>query len=108
MYYEVYLDSVFLICFCMNRYLLGLTSLCLPCTATHARLWAGAALGAVGDMLALLAPMGPVPVRLAILAVSLYTMAGIAYGCWRGKGLVRIVEGLCACFFAGRGADAAA
>ena len=29
MYYEVYLDSIFLICFCMNRYLLGLTNLCL-------------------------------------------------------------------------------
>lgn len=35
MYYEVYLDSIFLICFCMNRYLLGLAVLCLPCTATH-------------------------------------------------------------------------
>ena len=59
MYYEVYLDSIFLICFCMNRYLLGLAVLCLPCTATHVRLWAGAAVGAMGELLSLLIPVGP-------------------------------------------------
>ena len=85
MHYEVYLDSVFLICLCMNRYLLGLTSLCLSCTATHVRLWAGAALGAVGNLLVILVPAAAAPLRLVFLAA--------------GKGLVRIVESLCACFF---------
>lgn len=96
MYYEVYLDSIFLICFCMNRYLLGLTNLCLSCAATHGRLWAGAAVGAVGDLLAILAPA---PFRLVLLAVGLYGTAGVTFGCWRGRGLVRIAEGLCVCFF---------
>ncbi len=96
MYYEVYLDSIFLICFCMNRYLLGLTNLCLTCTATHVRLWAGAAVGAVGDLLALLAPA---PFRPLLLVAGLYGMAGVTFGCWWGRGLVRIAEGLGACFF---------
>ena len=99
MHYEVYLDSVFLICLCMNRYLLGLTSLCLSCTATHVRLWAGAALGAVGNLLVILVPAAAAPLRLVFLAAGLYGMAGITFRCWRGKGLVRIVESLCACFF---------
>lgn len=99
MYYEVYLDSIFLICFCMNRYLLGLVALCLPCTATHARLWVGAAMGAVGELLALLAPVGGMPLRLVLLAASLYGMEGIAFRCWWGRGLIKITEGLCVCFF---------
>ncbi len=99
MYYEVYLDSIFLICFCMNRYLLGLTALCLPCTATHARLWAGAAVGAAGELLALLVPVGGLPLRLVLLLISLYGMEGIAFGCWWGRGLVKITEGLCVFFF---------
>lgn len=96
MYYEVYLDSVFLLCLCMNRCLLGLTCLCLSCTATRARLWAGAALGAAGELLAIVAPA---PFGLVFLAVSFYGMAGLTFRCWRGRGLVRIAEGLCACFF---------
>lgn len=96
MYYEVYLDSIFLVCFCMNRYLLGLTNLCLSCAATHGRLWAGAAVGAVGDLLAILMPA---PFRPVLLAAGLYGMAGTAFGCWRGRGLVRIAEGLGVCFF---------
>lgn len=99
MYYEVYLDSIFLICFCMNRYLLGLAALCLPCTATHARLWAGAAIGAAGELLALLMPGGGMPLRLLLFAVSLYGMEGVTFRCWWGRGLIKITEGLCVCFF---------
>lgn len=99
MYYEVYLDSIFLICFCMNRYLLGLAALCLPCTATHGRLWAGAAVGAAGEVSALLMPVGGMPLRLFLLLISLYGMEGIAFRCWWGRGLVRITEGLCVFFF---------
>ncbi len=99
MHYEVYLDSIFLICFCMNRYVLGLAVLCLPCTATHARLWAGAAVGAAGELLSLLMPVGGAPLRLALLAVTLYGMEGITFRCWWGRGLVKITEGLCVSFF---------
>ena len=99
MYYEVYLDSIFLICFCMNRYLLGLAVLCLPCTATHVRLWAGSAVGAMGELLSLLIPVGGMPLRLALLAVTLYGMEGITFRCWWGRGLVKITEGLCVFFF---------
>ncbi len=99
MYYEVYLDSIFLICLCMNRYLLGLTALCLPCAVSHVRLWAGAALGAVGNLLALVLPAGAGPLRLALFGAGFYGMAGIAFKCWRGKGLVKAAEVLCVCFF---------
>lgn len=99
MHYEVYLDSIFLICFCMNRYLLGLTALCLPCTATHARLWAGAAVGAVGELLTLVVPVGGMPLRFVVLVISLYGMEGVTFRCWRGRGLIKITEGLCVCFF---------
>ena len=99
MYYEVYLDSIFLICFCMNRYLLGLAALRLSCTATHGRLWMGAAVGAVGNLLAFLIPAGMMPLRMVLSAVCLYGMAGIAFRCWWGRGLLKIAESLCVCFF---------
>lgn len=99
MYYEVYLDSIFLICFCMNRYLLGLTALRLSCTATHGRLWWGAAAGSAGELLALLMPVGGTALRMVLLALSLYGMEGITFRCWRGKGLLRITESLAVCYF---------
>lgn len=47
MYYEVYIDSLFLINFVMNLYLLELVNRSLMRTATRRRLLGGAALGAV-------------------------------------------------------------
>lgn len=99
MYYEVYLDSIFLICFCMNRYLLGLTALRLSCTATHGRLWLGAAVGAVGNLLAFLLPAGMMPLRIILYAVCFYGMTGIAFRCWWGRGLLKITESLFVSFF---------
>lgn len=98
MYYEVYLDSIFLICFCMNRYLLGLTALRLSCTATHGRMWMGAAVGAAGNLLVFILPAGML-LRMALAVVCLYGMVGITFGCWWGRGLLRITESLCVCFF---------
>lgn len=98
MYYEVYLDSIFLICFCMNRYLLGLTALRLSCTATHGRMWMGAAVGAAGSLLAFILPTG-LPLRMALAAACLYGMVGITFRCWWGRGLLKIAESLCVCFF---------
>lgn len=98
MYYEVYLDSIFLICFCMNRYLLGLTALRLSCSATHGRMWMGAAVGAVGNLLAFLVPVGMLPLRMALSAACLYGMMGITFRCWWGRGLLKIAESLCVCF----------
>lgn len=99
MYYEVYLDSIFLICFCMNRYLLGLTALRLSCTATHGRLWIGAAVGAAGNLLAFLVPAEVLPLRMVLSAACLYGMMGITFRCWWGRGLLKIAESLCVCFF---------
>lgn len=99
MYYEIYLDSIFLICFCMNRYLLGLTALSLSCTATHGRLWLGAAVGAAGSLLAFLLPAGMAPLRMVLAIACLYGMEGVAFGCWWGRGLFKITENLCVCFF---------
>lgn len=99
MYYEVYLDSIFLICFCMNRYLLGLTALRLSCTATHGRLWMGAAVGAAGNLLTFLVPAGVLPLRMVLSAACLYGMVGITFRCWWGRGLLKIAESLCVCFF---------
>lgn len=99
MYYEIYLDSVFLICFCMNRYLLGLTALCLSCTATHGRMWMGAAVGAVGNLLVFLVPVEMLPLRMILSAACLYGMVGITFRCWWGRGLLKIAESLGVCFF---------
>ena len=49
MYYKLYIDSVFILQITGNFYLLSLTGMILGCTATHKRIWFGAAAGALWE-----------------------------------------------------------
>jgi len=62
MYYELYVDSLFLVNFVMNLYLLMLVDRTLFRTATRKRMVLGAAVGAMGYLLPLMLP-GPVWLR---------------------------------------------
>ena len=64
MYYKVYIDSVFLIQFVLDLYLLSITGKVLKCTATHGRILAAAALGAALICLVILVPLGNIRLRL--------------------------------------------
>lgn len=73
MYYEIYIDSLFLINFTMNLYVLFLTNRKLGRTATRRRLVCAAALGAAGYCITFLIPCPFVLVKnsLLFLTVSL-------------------------------------
>ena len=64
MYYKVYIDSVFLIQFVLDLYLLSITGKVLKCTATHGRIFAAAVLGAALICLVILVPLGNIRLRL--------------------------------------------
>lgn len=72
MYYEVYLDSLFVMVFSMNLCLLSLTGRITGCTATHWGILKGAAFGAGMECLLLLLPGIPAQAKTAVgyLAVS--------------------------------------
>lgn len=69
MYYKLYIDSVFVLQFITNLYLLSLTGRFLRCTATHRRKCLGAVLGAVLSCLAVMMPVGRMDGRLFISAL---------------------------------------
>ena len=58
MYYKLYIDSVFLLQMTSNLYLLSLAGKILGCTATHLRIWLGAAMGAAMLCAAILVQIG--------------------------------------------------
>lgn len=58
MYYKLYLDSVFILQMTSNLYLLSLAGKILGCTATHRRIWFGAAVGALMVCMVILVPAG--------------------------------------------------
>ena len=58
MYYEVYVDSLFLLHFTLNLYLLQLINISLCRTATRRRILAGSAFAAVGGCAIMLFPLG--------------------------------------------------
>ncbi|MBD5479237.1 MAG: sigma-E processing peptidase SpoIIGA [Lachnospiraceae bacterium] len=74
MYYEVYLDSLFLLNFTMNLYLLLLVNKSLHRTATRFRLFLGAVIGGAGYCLMFVLPVGIVP---KVAAASLCAGAGM-------------------------------
>ena len=74
MYYEVYLDSLFLLNFTMNLYLLLLVNKSLHRTATRFRLFLGAVIGGVGYCLMFVLPVGIVP---KVAAASICAGAGM-------------------------------
>lgn len=69
MHYEVYLDSLFLLNFTMNLYLLLLVNKSLNRTATRIRLLTGAALGGAGYCLMFLIPFGNVVIKTLFTAI---------------------------------------
>ena len=69
MYYELYVDSLFLVNFCMNLYLLLLVNERTHRTATRARLILGAAAGAILFLLPFFFN-GPAAVRILLGAVA--------------------------------------
>lgn len=77
MQYEIYIDSLFLLDFAMNLYLLLLVNRNLNHTATWKRLLAGAALGGAGYCLMFFLPFSYVPVK--ILFVGIPVNAGVLY-----------------------------
>ena len=60
MYYKLYIDSFFILQMTGNLYLLSLAGKILGCTATHVRIWLGAAAGASIACMAVLVPVWPV------------------------------------------------
>ncbi len=69
MYYKLYIDSVFVLQFITNLYLLSLAGSFLRCTATHGRKCLGAVLGAVLSCLAVMMPVGRMGGRMIISAL---------------------------------------
>lgn len=69
MYYKLYIDSVFILQFMTDLYLLSLAGRFLRCTATHGRRCLGAVLGAVLSCLAIMVPVGSVGGRMIISAL---------------------------------------
>ena len=59
MYYEIYIDVLFLINFMMDYLLLGIIKKVLRCSATHGRIFLGAGAGALGTCLVLILPIHP-------------------------------------------------
>lgn len=74
MHYEIYIDSLFLLNFTMNLYLLLLVNKSLHRTATRFRLFLGAAFGGIGYCMVFLLPLG---IALKILAALVCTGAGM-------------------------------
>lgn len=73
MYYKLYIDSVFLVQFVLNLYLLSITGKVLKCTATHGRILPGALLGAGMICLVILLPVWNLRIRLVfgVIPVSM-------------------------------------
>ena len=93
MYYEIYIDSLFLLSFTMNLYLLMLLNRSLHRTATRWRLVVGAAAGGLGYCLAFILPFGGAVVKTLFMALVLN--AAILYGVFRPvsfKAFFKILE----------------
>ena len=89
MYYKLYIDSVFILQTVSNLYLLSLSGRVLGCTATHLRIWLGAAMGAAMLCAAVFVPAGPVWIRILIseLPVSM-CMLRVVYRIERSRNLI--------------------
>lgn len=100
MYYKLYIDSVFLLQMTSNLYLLSLAGQILGCTATHKRIWLGAAAGAGISCMAMVIPVGTVGIRLLISAIPVSMgMLRITYREHSGKKLVHSSLVMACCGF---------
>ncbi len=105
MYYKLYIDSVFILQMTGNVYLLSLAGQILECTATHRRIWAGAAMGALFSCIAVTLPLGTAGMRSALSAVPVSLgMLWAVYRIGRLRRLLRASLVLAGCgFFLGSG-----
>ncbi|MCH5275508.1 MAG: sigma-E processing peptidase SpoIIGA [Lachnospiraceae bacterium] len=90
MYYEVYIDSLFLLSFTMNLYLLMLLNRSLHRTATRWRLVLGAAAGGFGYCLAFILPFGGAIVKTLVMAIVLNS--AILYAVFRPASLKAFIK----------------
>lgn len=94
MYYELYIDSLLLINFVMNLYLLELVNRSMLRTATRRRILGGAALGAVLYLLSFLIP-GPGWLKLILgVLLSALGMIVVTFRTKSLKGLLQAAEKL--------------
>lgn len=104
MYYKLYIDSIFLLQFTSNLYLLSLAGRILGCTATHRRIWAGAIAGAGMSCMVMMIPVSTIGIRLMISAIPVSMgMLHITYREHSGKKLIHssLVMGCCGFFLGG-------
>lgn len=100
LYYDVYLDSLFLLEFIMNVYMLLLVNRSLGCTATQTRILLGAAYGAAVYCLVFLVPFFGIGIKFtAGLVFSFIGMAVIAFRCKRIPQFIRILCAMAGCAF---------
>lgn len=94
MYYELYVDSLFLVNFVMNLYVLLLVNRRLFRTATRKRLVLGAAVGAIGYLLPFFLP-GPIFLRYVIgMIPGTVTMVFLVFRIKTMSGFWRILESM--------------
>ena len=100
MYYKLYIDSVFILQMTSNLYLLSLAGQILECTATHKRIWMGAAAGAAMICIVIAVPVGTVGVRILVSAVPVsMCMLRAAFRICHGKRLIYASVILAGCGF---------
>ena len=100
MYYKLYIDSVFILQMTSNLYLLSLSGQILKCTATHKRIWMGAAAGAAMICIAIVVPVGTVGIRILLSAIPVsMCMLRIAFRIRQGKKLIYASLVLAGCGF---------
>lgn len=100
MHYNLYIDSIFLINFVMDLYVLSLTKILLKRSATRIRIFLAAIVGALGFCIFLCIP--GLPIYLKVIAGSLLTgagMIGIAFRTKRLHGFLREMGALYVCSF---------
>lgn len=100
MYYKLYIDSVFILQMASNLYLLSLAGQILKCTATHKRIWMGAAAGASMVCIAIIVPVGTVGIRILASAIPVsMCMLRATFRIRHGKKLLRASLLLASCGF---------
>lgn len=100
LYYEVYLDNLFLLDFIMNIYMLLLVNRSLGRTATRTRILLGAAYGAVIYCLVFLLPFFRIRIKfIAGLFLSVTGMAVLTFRCKKLSQFIRILSAMAGCAF---------
>lgn len=95
MYYELYIDSLFLVNFVMNLYLLLLVNHFSKCSATRLRMITAAAAGALGYCIAIIIPGVPAMIKLvAGTGIVCVGMIRIAFRPSALKAFARLTENL--------------